>query len=226
MFLMLDLAKPYVEKCTIYCGHWTSRACRLHTHDVKMQRLYGSGFSLFALHVLAKPCHFGVNWPTTFCEKKMGYISLPSNLNAIIGIISYYCVILKMVILHDAIKTTQNGVLVFKKKERKTVSFQKNKPKNWMKKTGGLFFSKKHFFFSTLIVFQSFLWFSLDRPIWNKSRHYQFDLVCAAHLECRFLVMKKLRITGILIYKNWCLKTPKPRWNRKTPDLVKNPQQW
>jgi len=87
----------------------------------------------------------------------MGYISLPSNLNAIIGIISYYCIILKMVILHDAIKTTQNGVLVFKKKERKTVSFQKNKPKNWMKKTGGLFFSKKHFFFSTLIVFQSFL---------------------------------------------------------------------
>jgi len=42
----------------------------------------------------------------------MGYISLPSNLKAIIGIKSYYCVILKMVILHDAIKTIQNKVFV------------------------------------------------------------------------------------------------------------------
>jgi len=38
-------------------------------------------------------------------------------LNAIIGITSYYCVILKIVILHDGIKTIQNGVLLlsFKK---------------------------------------------------------------------------------------------------------------
>jgi len=41
------------------------------------------------------------------------YISLPPNLNAIVGITSYYCVILKMVILHDAIKTIQNGVWFF-----------------------------------------------------------------------------------------------------------------
>ena len=41
----------------------------------------------------------------------MAYISLPSDLNAIIGIKSYCCVILKMVILHDAIKTIQNSVL-------------------------------------------------------------------------------------------------------------------
>jgi len=25
--------------------------------------------------------------------------------------------------------------------------------------------------------------FSLDRTIWKKPRHYQFDWVCAAHLE-------------------------------------------
>jgi len=43
-------------------------------------------------------------------KTKIRYISLPSNLNAIMGITSYYCVILKMVILHDAIKTFQNGV--------------------------------------------------------------------------------------------------------------------
>jgi len=60
----------------------------------------------------------------------MAYISLPSDLNATIGIKSYYVVILKMVILHDAIKTIQNSVFVFfPKKERKPVSFKK-KQKN------------------------------------------------------------------------------------------------
>jgi len=39
----------------------------------------------------------------------MGYIPLPSNLNGIIGIASYYCVILKIMILHDAIETIKNG---------------------------------------------------------------------------------------------------------------------
>jgi len=59
-----------------------------------------------------------------FVKTKMGYISLPSILNAIIGITSYYCVILKMVILHDTIKTIQNGVFLFSlKKEQNNVSF-------------------------------------------------------------------------------------------------------
>ena len=43
----------------------------------------------------------------------MGYISLLSNLNAIIGITSYYCAILKLVILRYAMKTLKNGVFVF-----------------------------------------------------------------------------------------------------------------
>jgi len=65
----------------------------------------------------------------------MGYISLHSNLNAIIGIKSYYCVILNMVILHDAIKTIQNRFLCFfLKKEQKPVSFPKYQ-KNGLKKT-------------------------------------------------------------------------------------------
>jgi len=42
----------------------------------------------------------------------MEYIFLLFILNVIIGIASY-CVILKMVILHDVIKTIQNGVLCF-----------------------------------------------------------------------------------------------------------------
>jgi len=49
------------------------------------------------------------------CENKDQYISFPIELNAIIGIKSYYCVILKMVISRrpNAIKTIQNSVFVF-----------------------------------------------------------------------------------------------------------------
>jgi len=65
-----------------------------------------------------------------FAKTKMGYISLPSDLNAIIGITSYHCVILKMVILHDAIKTIQNRVCFFFWKKSKTCFFSKK----WRKK--------------------------------------------------------------------------------------------
>jgi len=83
---------------------------------VKRQSLCGSGFSLCACLVT-----------NNTAKTKMGYISLPSHLNAIIGIKSYYCVILKMVILHDAVKTIQNRVLVIFLKKQKYVSFQKTR---------------------------------------------------------------------------------------------------
>jgi len=58
----------------------------------------------------------------------MGYISLSSILNAIIGITSYYCVILKIVILHDGIKAIQNGdFLISLKKEQNLVSLKPKK---------------------------------------------------------------------------------------------------
>jgi len=60
-----------------------------------------------------------------FAKTKIRQISLPPNLNDMIGITSYYCVILQMVILHDAIKTIQNGVFVF---------FSKNKNLFFLKK--------------------------------------------------------------------------------------------
>jgi len=64
-------------------------------------------------------------------------ISSPSNLNGIIGLTSYYCVILKIMILHDAIITIKNKVFPFSlKKEQNLVYLKKKK-----KKTG---------FFSTL----------------------------------------------------------------------------
>ena len=135
-----------------------------------------------------------------FAKTEMRYISLPSDLNATIAIKSCYCVIQNMVILYDAIQTIQNSVFVFfLKKEQRPVSFQKKKKKR-IKKTCELFFFKLGFF-QPWLSFNPFLWFSLDRTIWNKSRHYQFDWVCAPHLKYRSLVLKKLRITGIAIRK-------------------------
>ena len=69
LFLMLDYTKPYVEKI-----HSIDAELAGHTHklDVKLQRLCGSGFSLSVVCMLAKPHHFGVNWPTTLCENEDG----------------------------------------------------------------------------------------------------------------------------------------------------------
>jgi len=55
---MLDLTKPYVKKI-----HYIDAELAGHVHklDVKLQRLYGSVFFLFAVRVLAKPYHFEVN---------------------------------------------------------------------------------------------------------------------------------------------------------------------
>jgi len=73
----------------------------------------------------------------------MGYISLPPNLNAMTGIISYYCVIPQMMIRHDSIKKFQNGIFVFLfYKKNKTLFFSKH-PKNKLKKSRRFGFLKK-----------------------------------------------------------------------------------
>jgi len=103
---------PYQTTCWKNTQYrcWTSRACRLHKLDAKWQSLCGNGFSLFVVwkHL---PNLTTLEWidQQLFAKTKMGYISLPSDLNVIIGITSYYCVILKMVILLDAIKPIQNS---------------------------------------------------------------------------------------------------------------------
>ena len=62
----------------------------------------------------------------------MGYIFLPSCLNATIGITSYYCIILKIVILHDGRKTIQNVFFpISLKKEQNLVSL-KTKKNRWI----------------------------------------------------------------------------------------------
>jgi len=67
---------------------------------------------LFGMCMLAKPYHFGVNCPIPLCENNGAHF-LPSIFNAVIGMTSYYRVILKMVVLHHAKTTIRNGVFVF-----------------------------------------------------------------------------------------------------------------
>jgi len=62
-----------------------------------------------------------------------------------------------MVILHNAIKTIQNGVFVFFfEKRTKTCFFSKNRKQPDFEKTRGLEFFEENGFFSTLTIFQSF----------------------------------------------------------------------
>ena len=119
---MLDHTKPYIEKI-----HHTDAELAGHVDklDVKLQSLYGSGFLCLLCAFL--PSLTTLEWidQQHFAKTTMEYISLPWNLNAMIGITSYYCVILQMMVLHDARKTIQNVFLCFFK-EQKLVSFKKN----------------------------------------------------------------------------------------------------
>jgi len=127
-----------------------------------------------------------------WCElNKDGVHFFTLKLECQIGVTSSYCVILKMMTLYDAIKTIQNAGLCFSSKKKKILFLFKQTKTFGLK--NGLFF-KKNVFFSILIVFQSFLWFSLDRTIWYKSRHYQCGWVRAAPLKHRSLVLKKSEI--------------------------------
>jgi len=73
-----------------------------HKLNVKLHSLCGSGFSLFAVRMLAKPC--GLNYATILCENKdvVNFFTFHFECHdrqnkLLLGI-------LKMVILHDAIK--------------------------------------------------------------------------------------------------------------------------
>jgi len=44
--------------------------------DVKLQSLCGNGFSLFAVRILAKPYHFGVNLPTIWEKDEVEFFTL------------------------------------------------------------------------------------------------------------------------------------------------------
>jgi len=128
--------------------------------------LCGSGILLFAVRVLGKPYNSGVNWPTTLFENKdrIHFFTLKSEChnrynklllcNSENGDIAWYNK-----------KNSQWGFCVFLKKNKNLFLFKKNK-KNRIKKNKkevGCF--SKVWFFSTPVVFQSFLWFSLDRTI-------------------------------------------------------------
>jgi len=85
------------------------------------------------VRILAKRYHFGVNWPSTLCENKDEVHFFTLKFECIIGVTSYYCVMLQVVILYDAIKTIQNVVFVFFYKKQNLFRLKKNQKR--IKKT-------------------------------------------------------------------------------------------
>ena len=124
---MLEHRKPYVEKIhsidAELAGHvlhinltWNCRCC------------VGVAFFVSCAHS-CQALQLRSELTNNTAKTKMGYISLPSVLNARVGITSYYCVILKMVILHDGIKPFRMGFLCFLKKRTWSCFFVKKKRK-------------------------------------------------------------------------------------------------
>ena len=110
-----------------------------------------NGVSLFAVRILAKPYHFGVNWPK-ICENKDGVHFFTLKIEWHNRYNKLLLCILKIMILHDAIKTIKNKVFPFSlKKEQNLVYLKKTKTRFFFKqKQMGCFFLKKNGFCSTL----------------------------------------------------------------------------
>jgi len=147
---------------------------------VKLQCLCRSGFSLFAVRVLAKPYHFGLNWPTTLRENKDGvhFFTLKFECHN-----KYKKLLLCNSESGDIAWCNKNnsewGFCVFFKKRAKTCFFWKKAKKSDLKKQVSWLFQKNGFF-STLIVFQYFCDFPLIA--WSGTSHVTISLVgCAPH---------------------------------------------
>ena len=67
LLFILDHTKLYVEKTHSIDDELAGHA---HKLDMNQQSLCGSGFSLFTVRMVAKPYHFGMNWPATLVENK------------------------------------------------------------------------------------------------------------------------------------------------------------
>jgi len=111
---MLDHTKSYAEK--IYSTD-AEQAGPVHKLDVKLQSLCGSDFSLFVVRILAKPYHLWSELTNNTVRKQRWVHFFFLKFECHIGITSYYCVILKVMILHDAIKQFTMGCCVFLKKK-------------------------------------------------------------------------------------------------------------
>ena len=124
-------------------------------------RVCGSGFSLFDVRFLAELYYFEVNWPTILCENREMEHIFKIKLECQNSYNIYYCEILQMVILHNAIKTIQNGVFMFFEKRMKTCFFKKKTKNATLKKQEGWNFLKTPGFYQPWLSFNPFCDFPL-----------------------------------------------------------------
>jgi len=192
LFLMMYHAKSYIEKtqCTDaeLAGH-------IHKLDVKLQSLCVIGFSLFAVSIFAKPLHLSELTNNTLRNKDgVHFFTLKFECHN-----RYNKLLVRNSASGDIAWCNKNnsqftmGFLRFSSKRTKTCFFKENKKPGYKKAKNG--------FFSTLIIsFNPFCDFPLIAR--TGASHYQFDWMCATHLEEKSLVMKNLITVGIWIRKN------------------------
>ena len=145
-FIIEGRMRPYgCRLCTVAID--AEIAGHAHKLDMKLQSLCGSGFSLFAVRMLAKPYHLGVNWPTTHCKIKDGVHFFTLNFECHNR---YNKLLLCDSESGDIVWWNKNnsewGFSVFFAKQTKSLLLFK-KTKKWgflkkTKKTGGFFFQK------------------------------------------------------------------------------------
>jgi len=143
----LDHTKSYVEKIHSIDAELVGYA---HKLDMKPKSLCGNDCSVCCAHACqALQLRSEL---TNNTENKDGVHFFTLNFEChTVGITSHYCMILKIVILHDAIKIIQNGVFPFSSIKKQNLFSLKKTTKNGFerktnKKEVGFFFWKKLFF--------------------------------------------------------------------------------
>ena len=170
---MLDHTKPYIENIHYADAELSGHAYEL---DVKLQSLCGSCFLCFL-------CAFSCQALPLWSELTNNTLRKKDGVHFFILTLECHNSYNRLLLCNSANgdiawwnkNNSEWGFCVFFTKRIKTciISIKKKQ----IKRTWGLFLKIR--FFLTLIIFQPFLWFSLDPTIWNKSCHYEFHWVCA-----------------------------------------------
>ena len=149
-------------------------------------------FSLFSVHMLAKPYHSGERWPTTHCKIKDGVLFFTLNFEC--------CNRYKKLLLCNSENShiawwnenkSEWGFSVFLKRWIKSCFFLKNPKKRCFrknKKAGGLSFLKKNGFFSTLTT-----------TVTCSTLHWYNNLQCITEILEQEVLLEFLRVKAVLI---------------------------
>jgi len=172
---------------------WQFETCQA-TQEFRMRLKYARKFSFFTMRLLAYMCsYWGDRTDTGLCEQLWSILLNCQLMTKLEMMQTSQAQVCGSISAHP-------GLLHQKTKlEARDASKSQINQASWNRTILKLVAEDQS---NVHISFKLFLWFSLDRSIWNKSRRCLFDWVCAAHIDYKSLVLKNTRITGIWIRKN------------------------